>query len=90
MQLTITCKTEAIFLKNFKFHLYVFHIFILKIIKMHFWLAKRLTVNSENKNLRVIQIRFKTEENATIKQFCTIFTLTFKRQEYKETERNEK
>lgn len=57
---------------------------------MHFWLAKRLTVNSENKNLRVIQIRFKTEENATIKQFCTIFTLTFKRQEYKETERNEK
>lgn len=64
--------------------------FILKIIKMHFWLAKRLTVNPENKNLRVIQIRFKAEENTTTKQFCTIFTLTFKRQEHKEIERNEK
>lgn len=54
---------------------------------MHFWLAKQLTVNPENKNLRVLQISFRREENATTKQLCTIFALIFKRQEHKETEK---
>ena len=57
---------------------------------MHFWLTKWLIDNPEIENLRVLQIRFRSETNGTTEQFCRVFVLIFKRQEQKETEGNEK